>query len=95
MFGLKLVKKQDYLNLEREVTDAQALLAEKYGIIRSLENEIKRLNDKIASLENELNAPKKTTNRTKKVELLTDVAETPLTVEQKPIKRRRVTKKSE
>lgn len=83
MFGLKIVKKQDYLNLEREVTDAQALLAEKYGIIRNLENEVKRLNDKIASLENELNAPKKTTNRTKKVELLVDVAEAPLVVEKK------------
>ena len=41
MFGLKLVRKQDYTNLKRELTDSQALLAEKYGIIKSLESEIK------------------------------------------------------
>lgn len=94
MFGLKLVRKQDYTNLKRELTDSQALLAEKYGIIKSLESEIKKLNDKIADLEKQTTTPQKTSSKVKKIELLTDVAEEPLKVEQKTTKRRRFVKKT-
>ena len=87
MFGLKLVKKQDYLNLERELKDSQALLAEKYAIIASLEQEIKKLNGQIFELKKEETRPVKNA----KTVLLTDIAENPLKVEEKPVKKVRKT----
>lgn len=87
MLGLKLIKESEYVRLQREIDDAQALLAEKYGIISSLEKEIVKLkkeNDKLKKEE----LPKKKDTKTI---LLTDVAEEPLKVEEKP-KRRRATR---
>ena len=90
MFGLKIVNKQDYINLKRGLEDSQAFLAEKYGIISSLEKEIVELKKKLSSVEKEEDAPKR---RNSKTVLLTDVAEEALKVENKPRERRRRTPK--
>ena len=92
MFGLKIVKKEDYSVLEYQLEKAQALLDER-------ECDIKTLNSRIQELENELKlALKKIADAEPKKEpntiLLSDVAETPLT-EEKPKRQRRVTKKAE
>ena len=95
MFGLKLVNKKSYLELQDDVEWYKRVASEKDSFIANLEGEIKGLRSEISRLEKEvetLNKPKKTSS--KKVVLLTDVAETPLEEEHKPIKRRSVTKKS-
>lgn len=89
MLGLKLIKKSTYDRLQREIDDAQALLAEKYGMIESLEKEIIKLKKENSTLKKEDDTPKK---RNTKTVLLTDVAETPLTVDEQP-KKKRTTKK--
>lgn len=88
MFGLKLVKNQDYADLNWRLEQALKLIEEKDAKIAEQSGYIHELEDKIKDLENEKTAVKKAS---KKVVLLTDVAEEPLK-EDKP---KKVTKKKE
>ena len=79
MFGLKIVKSQDYLNLEWELKNALEDVSIKTKKIDELQLKVKELEDKIKSL----STPEK------EVTLITDVGEAPLTV-----KKKRVVKKT-
>jgi hypothetical protein len=79
MFGLKIVNSQNYSDLEWQLKNALEDGYVKAKKIDELQLVIKDLKAKIETLE-----------KSKNVELLTDVAETPLTVE----KKKRVVKKS-
>ena len=79
MFGLKIVKSQDYLNLEWQLTNALEDVSIKTKKIDELLLKVKELEDKIKSL----STPEK------EVTLITDVGEAPLTV-----KKKRVVKKT-
>ena len=79
MFGLKIVKSQDYLDLEWRLTSALIDLEAKAKKIDELLLKVKELEDKIKSL----STPEK------EVTLITDVGEAPLTV-----KKKRVVKKT-
>jgi len=92
MFGLKIVNKQDYINLKRGFDDAQVLLAEKYAIISNLEKEVAELKQKLSNAENVVDIPKK---RNSKTVLLTDVAEEALKVERKSKLRKTVKPKKD
>ena len=80
MFGLKIVKSQDYSNLEWQLKNALADVYIKTKKIDELLLKVKELEDKIKSLSVSVNG----------VKLITDVAEAPLTVE----KKKRVVKKT-
>ena len=80
MFGLKIVKSQDYSNLEWQLKNALVDVDFKSKKIDELLLKVKELEDKIKSL----SAPENG------VTLITDVAEAPLTVE----KKKRVVKKT-
>ena len=80
MFGLKIVKSQDYLNLEWRLINALEDVDIKAKKIDELLLKVKELEDKIKSLSTPANG----------VTLITDVAEAPLTVE----KKKRVVKKT-
>jgi len=80
MFGLKIVKSQNYSDLEWQLKNALEDGYVKAKKIDELQLKVKELEDKIKSL----SAP------AKGVTLITDVAEAPLAVE----KRKRVVKKS-
>ena len=80
MFGLKIVKSQDYLNLEWQLKNALEDVHVKTKKIDELMLKVKELEDKIKSL----------SEPAKGVTLITDVAEAPLTVE----KKKRVVKKT-
>ena len=79
MFGLIIVKSQDYLNLEWQLTNALEDVSIKTKKIDELLLKVKELEDKIKSL----STPEK------EVTLITDVGEAPLTV-----KKKRVVKKT-
>ena len=79
MFGLKIVKSQDYLNLEWQLMNALEDVSIKTKKIDELQLKVKELEDKIKSL----STPEK------EVTLITDVGEAPLTV-----KKKRVVKKT-
>ena len=79
MFGLKIVKSQDYLNLEWQLKNALEDVSIKTKKIDELQLKVKELEDKIKSL----STPEK------EVTLITDVGEAPLTV-----KKKRVVKKA-
>lgn len=79
MFGLKIVKSQDYSNLEWQLKNALEDVSIKTKKIDELQLKVKELEDKIKSLSEPVNG----------VTLITDVAEVPLTVE----KKKRVIKK--
>ena len=79
MFGLKIVKSQDYLNLEWQLKNALEDVYIKTKKIDELLLKVKELEDKIKSL----STPEK------EVTLITDVGEAPLTV-----KKKRVVKKT-
>lgn len=79
MFGLKIVNSQNYSDLEWQLKNALEDGYVKAKKIDELQLVIKDLKAKIETLE-----------KSKKVELLTDVAEAPLVVE----KKKRVVKKS-
>ena len=79
MFGLKIVKSQDYLNLEWQLKNALEDVSIKTKKINELQLKVKELEDKIKSL----STPEK------EVTLITDVGEAPLTV-----KKKRVVKKT-
>ena len=80
MFGLKIVKSQDYLNLEWRLINALEDVSVKTKKIDELLLKVKELEDKIKSLSAPANG----------VTLITDVAEVPLTVD----KKKRVVKKA-
>ena len=80
MFGLKIVKSQDYLDLEWRLNSALMDVEAKAKKIDELLLKVKELEDKIKSLSAPANG----------VTLITDVAEAPLTVE----KKKRVVKKT-
>ena len=79
MFGLKIVKSQDYLDLEWRLNSALIDVEAKTKKIDELLLKVKELEDKIKSL----STPEK------EVTLITDVGEAPLTV-----KKKRVVKKT-
>ena len=79
MFGLKIVKSQDYLNLEWQLKNALEDVSIKTKKIDELQLKVKEHEDKIKSL----STPEK------EVTLITDVGEAPLTV-----KKKRVVKKT-
>ena len=79
MFGLKIVKSQDYSNLEWQLKNALEDVYIKTKKIDELLLKVKELEDKIKSL----STPEK------EVTLITDVGEAPLTV-----KKKRVVKKA-
>lgn len=79
MFGLKIVKSQDYSNLEWQLKNALEDVSIKTKKIDELQLKVKELEDKIKSL----STPEK------EVTLITDVGEAPLTV-----KKKRVVKKT-
>ena len=79
MFGLKIVKSQDYLNLEWQLKNALEDVSIKTKKIDELLLKVKEFEDKIKSL----STPEK------EVTLITDVGEAPLTV-----KKKRVVKKT-
>ena len=79
MFGLKIVKSQDYLDLEWQLKNALEDVHAKTKKIDELMLKVKELEDKIKSL----STPEK------EVTLITDVGEAPLTV-----KKKRVVKKT-
>ena len=79
MFGLKIVKSQDYLDLEWRLNSALMDVEAKAKKIDELLLKVKELEDKIKSL----STPEK------EVTLITDVGEAPLTV-----KKKRVVKKT-
>ena len=80
MFGLKIVKSQDYSDLEWQLKNALEDVHSKTKKIDELMLKVKELEDKIKSL----------SEPAKGVTLITDVGEAPLTVE----KKKRVVKKS-
>ena len=75
MFGLKIVKSQDYLDLEWRLNSALIDVEVKAKKIDELLLKVKELEDKIKSL----------SEPAKGVTLITDVAEAPLTVEKKRV----------
>ena len=79
MFGLKIVKSQDYSDLEWQLKNALEDVHAKTKKIDELMLKVKELEDKIKSL----STPEK------EVTLITDVGEAPLTV-----KKKRVVKKT-
>ena len=79
MFGLKIVKSQDYLDLEWRLNSALIDVEVKAKKVDELQLKVKELEDKIKSL----STPEK------EVTLITDVGEAPLTV-----KKKRVVKKT-
>ena len=79
MFGLKIVKSQDYLDLEWRLNSALIDVEAKAKKIDELLLKVKELEDKIKSLSTPANG----------VTLITDVGEAPLTV-----KKKRVVKKT-
>ena len=90
MFGLKLVKSQNYLDLELQVAQLQDEVSKKNLVIESLQSEVESLQEKVKTLEK----PKKSN---KKVELLTDTASAPLKVEKttKKTPRKKIVRKAE
>lgn len=95
MFGLKIVKSQDYADLNWRLEQALALIDEKDARIAELndaiskkETELNNYKNRVKKLENDIDVPKKAV-------LLTDVAETPLVEEPKSEgKPKRVVKKT-
>lgn len=89
MFGLKVVKKAEYVDLEEQVSLYQREATDKAVEVSNLQGEVRFLTNKVAELEAkiaELQAEKKPT---KEAVLLTDVAETPLK-EEKPVRKKTV-----
>ena len=81
MFGLKIVKSQDYSNLEWQLKNALENVSIKTKKIDELLLKVKELEDKIKSLSAPANG----------VTLITDVAEAPLTVEKKRVVKKATT----
>jgi len=92
MFGLKIVKSQDYKDLNWRLEQALAIIDEKDAKIAELNDVISK---KDVELENYKSVKKQLKKDAKNVVLLTDVAETPLVEEPKSEgKPKRVVKKT-
>lgn len=89
MFGLKVVKKQDYLDVLEQKELYQRDATDKAVRISELEGEVKYLNGRISELEQQVQELYVEKAKEEKPVLLQDVAETPLTVE-KPKRTRKV-----
>ena len=89
MFGLKIVNAKKYADLQDELTYYKGIVSEKDSVIANLEGELKGLRSEVSRLEKKVESQSASKKKaTKDVILLTDVAETPLTVEKKTIRRR-------
>ena len=95
MFGLKVVKKKEYLDMQEQRDLYQRDAADKAVQVVNLENEIHYLNSRIADLEQQVqNLRPEHTDESKPV-LFEDVAEKPLEVEKPTRKPRKVVKTTE
>ena len=94
MFGLKIVKKEDYSVLEYQLERAQTLLDNKDCEIKTLTSRVQDLENEVKCLMKKLSDHLDSAEESKQenVVLLSDVAETPL-VEEKPVKKTRKTVK--
>jgi hypothetical protein len=95
MFGLKLIKKEDYSVLEYQLEKAQSLLDEKDCEIKTLNSRIQDLENTVRDLLRKVSDSSTPDAKPENVVLLSDVAETSL-VEEKSVKKpRRTVKKTE
>ena len=94
MFGLKVVNKRSYLDLQDELNWYKKVASEKETKIANLEGEVKGLRSEVSRLEKKVETLETSKKATNDAILLTDVAESPLVVEKKTKKRTKVTKKS-
>lgn len=95
MFGLKIVKEQDYSVLEYQLEKAQTQLDERDCEIKTLNSRIQDLENEVKSLLKKLSDHNGAEESKPEVVLLTDVAEKPL-AEETPVKKtRKVVKKTE
>ena len=85
MFGLKIIKSKHYAELNEQIAFTQNLLVDK-------DIQIAELQSKVVALEKQIKSCEKDKKITSDVILLTDVAEQPLEVETKPVKRTRTRK---
>ena len=93
MFGLKIIKEDDYSALKYQLQSAQDLLIEKECTIKSLKTRIQELEDEVNDL---MKKGLENQERNSKPEtvLLTDIAEVPLKEEKKTARKtKRVVKK--
>lgn len=93
MFGLKVVKNTDYLELKEQLDLYMREAVDKGAEVAQLEGTVRFLNNKVSELEKQIKDLQKTEKDVKsEVVLLSDVAEEPLTVA-KPVKKPRKTVK--
>ena len=95
MFGLKLIKKEDYSVLEYQLEKAQTLLDEKDCEIKTLNSRIQDLENTVRDLLRKVSDSSTHDAKPENVVLLSDVAETPLVEEKSAKKPRRAVKKTE
>ena len=95
MFGLKLIKKEDYSVLEYQLEKAQTLLDEKDCEIKTLNSRIQDLENTVRDLLRKVSDSSTPDAKPENVVLLSDVAETPLVEEKSAKKPRRAVKKTE
>lgn len=88
MFGLKLISKANYQDLEEQVSLYQREATDKAVEVSNLQGEVKFLNSRIAELEAQLAELQANKKPVKEAVLLTDVSESAL-VEEKPVKKTR------
>ena len=95
MFGLKIIKKQEYLDILERNELYQREAADKAVQVSNLEGEVKFLNGRVSELEQQVKDLYVEKTKTNQAVLLEDVAEAPLEVA-KPVKKtRKVVKKTE
>ena len=96
MFGLKLIKKEDYSVLEYQLEKAQTLLDEKDCEIKTLNSRIQDLENTVRDLLRKVSDSSTPDAKPENVVLLSDVAETNLVMEEKSVKKpRKTVKKTE
>ena len=95
MFGLKLIKKEDYSVLEYQLEKAQTLLDEKDCEIKTLNSRIQDLENTVRDLLRKVSDSSTPDAKPENVVLLSDVAETPLVEEKSAKKPRKSVKKTE
>ena len=76
MFGLKIIKKQEYLNLQKKVDELQKRVVEQNATICALEQDYNKVSTQLHQLQNP-------TSDNGEAVLLTDVAVQPLEVVKK------------
>ena len=95
MFGLKLIKKEDYSVLEYQLEKAQTLLDEKDCEIKTLNSRIQDLENTVRDLLRKVSDSSTPDAKPENVVLLSDVAETPLVEEKSAKKPRKSVKKTD